>query len=148
MAHYNPFQNSELRIPKVHQKQVEQFCQTQPGGGPRPSPDDSPFPRQVDFWFLAVCIGAKNRDRKAEVNKWHRFNIGTVLDPHMVELLELLAISIEGDAWVIEKPSRVIEISNELAAIGVPEVIDMLNDGKALSVWNLTDRLGERYFAD
>ena len=63
MSYYNPFQNLELRIPEAYREEVDRFCQTQPGGGRRPPPDDSPFERQIDIWFLAVCLGARKGKR-------------------------------------------------------------------------------------
>lgn len=140
----NPFQNLELRIPEAYRTEVERFCQTQPGGGSRPSPDDSPFERQVDIWFLAVCIGAR-RGRKSQVIKPHRFMTGEILsrDPFRIELLELLAISFTNDPWILEKPNEMMDLANELAATGLPEVFDLLKDGNAKPIWNLQDNLLE-----
>ena len=142
----NPFQNLELRIPNAYREEVDRFCQTQPGGGARPSPDDSPFERQVDLWFLAVCIGArKGRRTEMKEKDSHRFMTGEILsrDPHRIELLELLAISYTNDPWIIERESEMIDLANELAATGLPEVIDMLKAGNAKPIWNLTDNLTE-----
>ena len=113
-------------------------------GGSRPSPDDSPFERQVDIWFLAVCIGAR-RGRKSQVIKPHRFMTGEILsrDPFRIELLELLAISFTNDPWILEKPNEMMDLANELAATGLPEVFDLLKDGNAKPIWNLQDNLLE-----
>jgi hypothetical protein len=144
MTYYNPFQNLELRIPEVYREDVNRFCQTQPDALVRTSPDDNPFPRYVDLWFLAVCLGAR-KGRRTPVEKPHRFITGEILsrDPYRIELLELLAISFTGDPWVIDKPSEVIELANELAATGLPELLAMLTSGPAKPVWNLTDALLE-----
>lgn len=142
----NPFQNLELKIPEFHREEVDRFCQTQPGGGARPSPDDSPFERQIDIWFLAVCVGArKGRRTKIKDKDAHRFMTGEILsrDPYRIELLELLAISHANDPWILERPSEIIELANELAATGLPEVIDMLQSGNAKPIWNLTDSIIE-----
>ena len=141
----NPFQNLELRIPEAYRSEIDRFCQTQPGGGTKPSPDDSPFERQIDIWFLAICIGAQKRKRTKLV-KPHRFITGELLsrDPYRIELLELLAISYEDDPWILEKPSEIIDMANELAATGLPELINMLTDRNDKPIWNLTDNLLER----
>ena len=140
----NAFQNLELRVPEAYREEIDRFCQTQPGGGAKPSPDDSPFERQVDIWFLAVCIGARKRKR-TKLIKPHRFIWGDILsrDPFRIELLELLAISYTNDPWILEKPSEIMDLVNELAATGLPEVIDMLKGGNAKPIWNLTDNLTE-----
>ena len=140
----NPFQNLELRIPEAYRGEVDRFCQTQPGGGARPSPDDSPFERQVDIWFLAVCIGAR-RGRRSQVIKPHRFMTGEILsrEPFRIELLELLAISYNNDPWILEKPNEIMDLANEFAATGFPELFGLLKDGHAKPIWNLTDNLLE-----
>jgi hypothetical protein len=144
----NPFQSLELKIPEAYRDEVDRFCQTQPGGGARPSPDDSPFERQVDIWFLAVCIGARKHKRTKQ--KLRRFIWGDILsrDPYRIEFLELVAISYTNDPWVLENPSEMMDLANELAATGLPEVIDMLKAGNAKPIWNLTDNLTELFPAN
>jgi len=139
----NPFQNLELRIPEAYRDEVDRFCQTQPGGGTRPPPDDSPFERQIDIWFLAVCIGAR-KGKRTKI-KSYRFITGELLsrDPYRIESLELLAVSYTDDPWILERPSEIMDLANELAATGLAEIIDMLKDGSAKPIWNLTDNLTE-----
>ena len=139
----NPFQNLELRIPEAYRDEVDRFCQTQPGGGTRPPPDDSPFERQIDIWFLAVCIGAR-KGKRTQI-KSYRFITGELLsrDPYRIESLELLAVSYTDDPWILERPSEIMDLANELAATGLAEIIDMLKDGSAKPIWNLTDNLTE-----
>jgi len=142
----NPFQNLELRIPEAYRDEVDRFCQTQPGGGTRPPPDDSPFERQIDIWFLAVCIGAR-KGKRTQIIRPHRFITGELLsrDPYRIESLELLAVSYTDDPWILERPSEIMDLANELAATGLAEIIDMLKDGSAKPIWNLTDNLTELF---
>jgi hypothetical protein len=142
----NPFQSLELRIPEAYRDEVDRFCQTQPGGGTRPSPDESPFERQIDIWFLAVCIGAR-KGKRTRLVKPHRFIWGDTLsrDPFRIELLELVAISYTNDPWILENPSEIMDLANELAATGLPEIIEMLKGGNAKPIWNLTDNLAELF---
>ena len=145
MSYYNPFQSLELKVPEVYREQVESYSQTRPGGGSKPSPDDSPFERQIDLWFLAVCIGAQTapKSKRHETKKSHKFIMGDVLskDSYRIELLELIAISITKDPWIIEKPSEIMDLANDLAATGLPKIIEMLKDGNAKPLWNLTDHI-------
>lgn len=144
MSYYNPFQNLELRIPTAYRAEVDRFCQSQPTGGPKPSPDDSPFPRQVDLWFLAVCLGAL-QGRPIPVEKPHRFINGEILsrDPYRIDLLELAAIAVTGNPWIIEKPADVMDLANGLAASALPRLLEMLVTGNSKPIWNLTDSLLE-----
>ena len=144
MSYYNPFQNLELRIPESYRDEVNRYCQTQPDALTKASPDDSPFQRYVDFWFVAVCLGAR-RGIRTKLEKPHKFITGEILsrDPHRIHLLELLAVSFTDNAFIIENPSDVIDIANELAATGIPELLSMLRGGSAKPIWNLSDQLME-----
>ena len=142
MNFYNPFQRSDLLLPQEFKGVIEQYCQFQPQGGSRPSPNKAPFFRQVDFWFAAICI-ASNRpwvESKADLQK---FNDGTVLlsDPFRIELLELMAISASGDPYIVGKPAQIIKIANDFAAAGTPELLASLGDAAQAPIWNLTNQL-------
>lgn len=143
MAYYNPFQNLELRIPERYRDHVNQFCQTQTEAHESGKKlVDAPFERYVDMWFSAVCIGAANQERR-EVEDPHRFITGEILsrDPERIQILELVAMGLEEDPWIIEDPKEVIGIANELAAYGLPRLVAMLKEGSSKSIWNLTDAL-------
>ena len=53
----------------------------------------------------------------------------------------LVAIAMEDDVAVVERPNRMIAIANGLAAAGVPHVVEMLQSGEQPPIWNLTDGL-------
>lgn len=139
MAYYNSFQKMELRFPEKYKDEIEGFCQTRPSGGKPGTPDDSPFPRQLDLWFLAVCMGAqKNMHKKAK--KSYRFITGEILanDPYKIQLLEILSISKTDDPYIISKPKEMMNLANEYAAAGIEELLDIMKNGKEQSLWNLT----------
>ena len=144
MSYYNPFQNLELRIPEAYREEVDRYCQTQPAGGARPSPDESPFPRIVDLWFVAVCLGARE-GRPVPVEKPHRFITGEILsrDAYRIDIIELAAIAVSGDPWIIDKPAMVMDLANSLAAAALPKLLELLSTGNAKPIWNLTDNLLE-----
>ena len=54
----------------------------------------------------------------------------------------LLAIAIERDVTVIERPNRIMAMANGLAAAGVPRLVAMLQDGDLSPIWNITETLG------
>lgn len=143
--YYNPFQGLELLIPEGYRADADRFTQTQATGGRRPPVDDSPFPRVVDLWFLAVCLGAA-KGRSIPIEDGHKFNTGDILsrDPGRVEHLELLAIAHADDPDVIASPAACLKIINGFAAAGFPEVVEMISAGHAKPIWNLTDSLIDR----
>jgi hypothetical protein len=144
MSFYNPFASGELVYPSAYRGQVDLFSQTQAGGGVKPSPDDSPFPRVVDLWFLALCLGVRGRKR-VKVDSPHKFITGDILnrDPWRIELLEFIAISESGSGDSVGQPNDTIALANEYAAGGMPELFDMLTSGPGKPLWNLTDSFVE-----
>ena len=142
--YYNPFQTAELRIPESFRDEVSRYCQGPTQEGRKTGLGEAPFPRMVDMWFLALCLGAKegNREELSGV-KMHKFMDGTVLssDPWRIDALMLLAIALTKDTAIVAEPAQIINLANEYAAGGLPDVIDMLKDGDADAIYNLSDNL-------
>jgi hypothetical protein len=138
----NPFQTLQLQVPQAYYEDVRRFSQTRPEGGPKPSVDQSPFPRYVDVWFLAFCLGAR-KGKEVDVESPHDFIPGSIFasDPYRAELIEIVIIAHTGDPFVIAEPANVMRIANRLAAAGLPDVVAMLRDGNAEPIWNLSDAL-------
>jgi len=98
----------------------------------------------VDMWFLALCIGAREGKKEDLSNvKMHKFMDGTVLssDPWRIDALMLLAISLTEDPAIVTEPGKIIHLANEYAAGGLADVIDMLKEGDADPIYNLSDNL-------
>ena len=144
MSFYNPFQSAELVYPGKYKDWVDRYCQTQAGGGSRPSADTNPFPRVVDLWFLAVCMGYKRGTHKT-VDEPHKFITGEILarDPWRIELLEFMALEKNRTGDALESPNETIAMANEYAAGGIADVFDMLERGQSHAIWNLTEGLNE-----
>jgi hypothetical protein len=139
-----PFPNSELRIPIEYKDRIDAYTRSRPTGGERHDPEDAPFPRQLDLWFLGVCVGAVKQQRVTlPASRYHKFNTAAMLenDTDKIEILELIAIAVTGDPFVIGEPRQVIDIANELAAGGLPEVFQMIEDGNSRAIDNLSDRV-------
>ena len=142
--YYNPFQTSELRIPESLREEISRYCQGPTQEGRRTGLGEAPFPRMVDMWFLALCLGAKKGRREDLTGiKMHKFMEGTVLssDPWRIDALMLLAISLTNDTAIVSEPGKIINVANEYAAGGLPDVIDMLKHGDADAIYNLSDNL-------
>lgn len=142
--YYNPFQTAELRIPESYREEVSRYCQGPTQEGRKTGLGEAPFPRMVDMWFLALCLGAK-KGNKEDLSgiKMHKFMDGTVLssDPWRIDALMLLAISLTDNTEIVTDPGTIISLANEYAAGSLPDVIDMLKDGDADAIYNLSDNL-------
>lgn len=107
--------------------------------------DQSPFPRMVDFWFLSVCVVARQGMKPFNINKNDTRKIidGSIFgsDPWRVQTLMLIAIGKTGDVQIISEPRKIMALANGLAVVGLPSVIEMLKDGDAEQIWNLSDAI-------
>ena len=54
----------------------------------------------------------------------------------------LIAVGHTGDLQIV-RTSKMIAIASGLAIAGLPQVIEMLKDGEAEAIWNLSDSLDE-----
>lgn len=142
--YYNPFQMADLRIPESYREEVSRYCQGPTQEGRKTGLGEAPFPRMVDMWFLALCLGAK-QGKKENLSgvKMHKFMDGTVLssDPWRIDALMLMAIALTDNTEIVAEPGKIINLANEYAAAGLPDVIDMLKDGDADAIYNLSDNL-------
>ena len=55
----------------------------------------------------------------------------------------LIAIKKTDNVEIVSEPRRVMALANGLAVAGLPKVIEMLQDGDAEPIWNLSDALDE-----
>ena len=53
--HFNPFQAIDVNVPVEHHDAFERYSQR----SAKAIIDQSPFPRMVDLWFIAVCVAAR-----------------------------------------------------------------------------------------
>ena len=89
-------------------------------------------------------MGAKGGKREDLTGvKMHKFMDGTVLssDPWRIDALMLLAISMTNETAIVAEPAKITNLANEYAAGGLPDVIEMLKDGDADAIYNLSDNL-------
>jgi hypothetical protein len=139
--YFNPFQAIDIDVPVDFHEAFTRYCQT----GGNAVIDQSPFPRMVDLWFLAVCVAARLGLEPADISKYDTKKIidGSIFgsDPWRVQTLMLLAIGHSGDVQIVSEPRRMMAIANGLAAAGVPHIVYMLRDGDQDPIWNLSDRL-------
>lgn len=139
--YFNPFQAIDINVPVEFHEALTGYSQS----GGSTSIDESPFPRMIDFWFLALCVAAREKlkPRNFGKDKTKKIIGGSIFgnDPWRVHVLMLIAIGTTGDTQIVSEPIRMIAVANELAIAGLPRVIDMLNDGSAEPIWNLSDAL-------
>jgi hypothetical protein len=145
----NPFQTSELRVPKAQWEAVRKLTSTfRTEGGEQSDPDRTPFRRYVDLWWAAMCIGVRI-GQPTKVAEWHKVIEGTILlsDPWRILHLQALAIAHHGDAEIVRDPTAVINLANEFAATGLPLIVDAVRNPASDPIWLAGDFLGGRTFS-
>ena len=135
----NPFQAIDINVPVEFHEAFTRYCQRSADA----VIDQSPFPRMVDLWFLSVCVAARLGLEPADTAKHdtRKINDGSIFgsDPWRVHTLMLIAIGKAGDVQIVSEPRKMMALASGLAVAGIPKVIEMLKDGDAEPIWNLSD---------
>ena len=141
--YFNPFQAIDINVPVEFHELFTRYCQR----SAEAVIDQSPFPRMVDLWFLSVCVASRLKLEPANITKYDTRKIidGSIFgsDPWRVHLLMLIAIGKSGDVQVVSEPRKMMALANGLAVSGLPKVIEMLKNGDAEPIWNLSDAIDE-----
>ena len=139
--YFNPFQAIDINVPIEFHEGFTRYCQRSANA----VIDQSPFPRMVDLWFLSVCVAARLNLKPVDIAKDDTKKIidGSIFgsDPWRVHTLMLIAISKSGDVQIVSEPRKMMTLANGLAVAGLPKVIEMLKDGDAEPIWNLSDAI-------
>ncbi|MCY3922317.1 MAG: hypothetical protein OXG27_07970 [Chloroflexi bacterium] len=132
----NPYASQDLYIASPHHERLRDFVSRSPQ-------DHRPFQRQVDAWWAALAIGARQKVKTPLPQDAVKFNDGRILaaDPWRIIHLELLALAAEGPE-ILDSPAEVIRMASEFANTGFPELLDRLV-GQVEPTLNLMVRLEE-----
>ncbi len=143
--YFNPFQATDINVPVGQHGEFVRYCQ-----GTSDSSrdiDKKPFPRMVDLWFFSSCIAARLGLKPADISKYDTRKIidGSIFgsDPWRVQTLMLIAVGITGDVQIASEPRKMMALASGLAVAGLPKVIEMLKDGDAEPIWNLSDAVDD-----
>ena len=137
--YFNPFQAIDINVPVEFHEAFTRYCQR----AAEAVIDQSPFPRMVDLWFLSVCVAARLGLEPADIANYDTRKIidGSIFgsDPWRVHTLMLIAIGKTGDVQIVSEPRKMMALASGLAVSGLPKVIEMLKEGDAEPIWNLSD---------
>lgn len=142
--YFNPFQAIDIDVPVEFHETFTRYCQRSAGA----IIDHRPFPRMVDLWFLSLCIAARLGLEPVDTSKYEetkKIIDGSIFsnDPWRIHTLMLVAISKTGDVQIVSEPRKMMALASGLAVAGLPKVIEMLKDGGADPIWNLSDAIEE-----
>jgi len=128
----NLFGQLKIELPPHYKDIFGKYCQSGKTGA-RDKPHIYPFPRNVDMWFLALCIAVKLEIPPIFSNKgddWGAIQ-GTVFgtDNWRSDSLVLLAIGHSGNVKIIDNPNDMMKIANAYALAGLPILVAKLDEG-------------------
>lgn len=139
--YYNPFQAIDIFVPTQYHEDVTRFSQREANA----VIDQSPFPRMVDLWFLAVCVAARLNLEPIDSSNFKMTKIidGSIFgsDPWRVQTLMLAAVGKTGNVEIVSDPRQMMTVISGLAVAGLPKVLEMLKDGEGEPIWNLSDAI-------
>ena len=121
-----------LRLPKKSKDDIERFVLQHQKGNI--SQEQAPFRRQLDFWAFAIvsAIARGMPPLKEPSFKWGRKFTDTrsVQMPNgLCELLAVITLTTLGPEHEgIDDPSQIIELGNQFAAAGCPELLKQLRN--------------------
>lgn len=129
----NEFASTDISLPVTFREYLHKYCLTRLEGSHN-DPEDSPFPRMVDMWFMAICIAVKEGLKpKFDVKgKTYKVIDGSIFgsDNWRSDALMLLAISYKGDVEVTGNPNEMMKIANAYALAGMSRLITILEERK------------------
>lgn len=107
--------------------------------------DRKPFPRMVDFWFLAICVAVKLKLKPVDLegrDTYKAIEGAAVVSPEWrADALRLIAISESGETDIVQDPRRMMRIANGLAFAGMPRLIEILEQSPDDEMFGLSDEL-------
>lgn len=121
----NPYATQDLYVPKEWHDSYQRYA-IQARAEVRDL-DVTPFPRMIDMWWVALCIGVREGRRSPLGERPTKFADGAILssDPWRVPHLGLIAVAEEG-VNILERPSEVIKIACEYAATGSAWLVEVM----------------------
>lgn len=138
----NVFASYDVVMPSVYQEKIKAFVST---GSTNQSRENSPFDRQVDFWYMAVCIAFHKGLDPIKEKDTYKATSAEILsrNSYRVPQMQMIALSISEDIEVLNDPKKMFDICVGLANAGVPVLLNILSDPDSSPLWNIFTELEE-----
>lgn len=138
----NIFAQYQIEMPKSYQDKIKNYVST---GSQNQSRENAPFDRQIDFWFMALCLAFNKGLTPAKEKDTYNAITAEILsrDKHRIIQVQMIALSITEDPNVLLEPKKMLDICINLANAGIPMLLDILSDTEATPLWNMYYELEE-----
>lgn len=138
----NIFAQYQIEMPKVYQDKIKAFVST---GSNSQSRENTPFDRQIDFWYMALCLAF--RDDLTPTKEKDTYNAITAeilsRNSYRVNQMQMIALATSKDANILLEPKKMLDVCVGLANAGIPVLLNILSDTEATPLWNMYYELEE-----
>ena len=136
----NVFAPYQITMPSSYQDSIKNYVST---GTRSQSRENAPFNRQIDFWYMALCL-AFNKDL-TPIKEKETYNAITaeILSRNSFRpvQMQMIALSTTNNEEILNAPKEMLDICINLANAGIPLLLSILNDPDATPLQNIFDEL-------
>lgn len=138
----NIFAQYQIEMPKSYQEKIKNYVST---GSQNQSRENAPFDRQIDFWFMALCLAFNKGLTPVKEKDTYNAITAEILsrNKHRITQIQMIALSITEDPNILLEPKKMLDICIELANAGIPRLLGILSDTEATPLWNMYYELEE-----
>jgi hypothetical protein len=138
------FSAQEVNAPVKFREYFQKYSQTT-GASTVSDLNRKPFPRMVDFWFLAICVAVRKGLKPINLDGQDTYKAiegAAIVSPEWrAQALRLIAIAETKDPEVVKDPRQMMRIANGLAFAGMPHLIEILEQNPDDEALCLADEL-------
>lgn len=138
----NVFAPYQIDMPKVYQEKIKNYVAT---AGKNQSRENCPFDRQIDFWFMALCIAFNKGLSVVKEKETYNAIDAEILsrNTYRITQIQMIAIAVSSDINILLEPRKMLDICIGLANAGIPLLLNILEDTEATPLWNVYYELEE-----
>lgn len=138
----NIFAPYPVTMPSNYQESIKNYVST---GTKNQSRENAPFNRQIDFWYMALCLAFNKGLTGTKEKSTYNAITGEILsrNPYRIAQIQMIALTVTNDETVLSSPKEMWDICINLANSGIPLLLSILDDTDANPLQNIFDELEE-----
>ena len=138
----NIFAQYQIEMPKIYQEKIKTYVST---GGNAESRENSPFDRQIDFWYMSLCLAFKKDLTPIKESDTYNAITAEILSRNSFRItqMQMIALAITNDQSILLEPKKMLDVCCGLANAGIPMLLNILADTEATPLWNMYYELEE-----
>ena len=136
----NIFAQYPIQIPARYQEKIKTYSET---GSSNQSRENSPFNRQIDFWYMALSLAFNKGLTPVPEKETYAPITGEILsrNPFRIAQMQMIAIAQKESVEILNNPKEILDCCVELANAGIPYLLSLLDDTDATPLQNIFDEL-------